>query len=365
MVYLSISILTNEKMFAQMGITGLLPMIKDTMRSKHIKSYAGKKIGIDGHGWIHSVLPAIAKDLYYDRPTSRHLSILSGRIRNLQDYGIIPIFIFDGDYYPSKEKTIIERREAREKIRKEVETCLKRKDVSKAEDLMKRCASITKDVINSIIQMLRVSKIEYFISPYEADAQLFYLQKIGYIDYIMTEDSDLIAYGATNILYKYSGSRVEEYNYSRFLARMDKFFVENILDICILSGCDYLNSIKGVGLMTAYKKLKETGNVPDFVRSIRNQNKEVPVSYIEMFQNAKIAFLHHIVYDPNLKRRMYLETPESNFEFLGSIDISPYTIDNIIIDRHFKPESVDNVSASIEMAEIDTPLEINSPYFDK
>lgn len=353
-----------------MGITGLLPMVKDSIRSKHIKNYSGKKIGIDGHAWIHTVLPMIASELYYGKPTDRHLTILLSKIRSLQDYNIIPIFVFDGDYLSSKEKTFVERRESREKARQEVENCLKQKDFTRAKELMKRCVQITAGIINSIIQMLKINKIEFFISPYEADAQLYYLQKIGYINHIMTEDSDLIIYGAENVLYKYSGSRVDEYDSRLLHLCKDKFFAQNILDICILSGCDYLDSIRGVGLATAYKKLKETGSVENFVRTMQTLNKQVPENYLEMFNNAKLAFLHHIVYDPYLKRRVYLEETEIHYDFLGSIDHKPYVVENISFDRHFKPDENKELSctepANAKMSIFDlTPESMISPYFDK
>ncbi len=40
------------------------------------------------------------------------------------------------------------------------------------------------------------------MAPYEADAQLAYLSKIGHIHAVITEDSDLLAFGATCIFYK-------------------------------------------------------------------------------------------------------------------------------------------------------------------
>lgn len=45
-------------------------------------------------------------------------------------------------------------------------------------------------------------KVECIVAPYEADAQLAYLSRIGYIDGVVTEDSDLIVFGAKLILYK-------------------------------------------------------------------------------------------------------------------------------------------------------------------
>jgi len=45
--------------------------------------------------------------------------------------------------------------------------------------------------------------VECFVAPFEADAQLAYLSKIKYIDLVITEDSDLLAFGAEKILFKY------------------------------------------------------------------------------------------------------------------------------------------------------------------
>ena len=43
---------------------------------------------------------------------------------------------------------------------------------------------------------------EGIVAPYEADAQLGYLSKINYIDGVITEDSDLLVFGAKNVLLK-------------------------------------------------------------------------------------------------------------------------------------------------------------------
>ena len=52
------------------------------------------------------------------------------------------------------------------------------------------------------IKLLKELNIEYYVAPYEADAQLAYLSKIGLVDCVITEDSDLLAFGCKRILYK-------------------------------------------------------------------------------------------------------------------------------------------------------------------
>lgn len=40
------------------------------------------------------------------------------------------------------------------------------------------------------------------IAPYQADAQVAYLVKTNVVDFAITEDSDLIAYGCERIIFK-------------------------------------------------------------------------------------------------------------------------------------------------------------------
>ena len=61
---------------------------------------------------------------------------------------------------------------------------------------------ISPDVAHLLITELKRKNIEFIVAPYEADAQLAYLNRAGIVDFIITEDSDLLAFGAKKILYK-------------------------------------------------------------------------------------------------------------------------------------------------------------------
>lgn len=355
-----------------MGITGLLPIVKKALTRRHIGKYSNARIGIDGHSWIHRVIPYIATDLYYNKPTQKHLDLLMSKIKSLLDYNIIPVFIFDGDFLYSKEKTNEQRRQQKERYKKEVEMALKRNNLERARELMKRCVSVTPEILHSVLNFLRKHNIEYIVSPYEADAQLYFLQKQGFIDYIITEDSDLIVYGATKILYKFDGTHTEEYDFSKLHLCRDKFFQENIMDICILSGCDYLDSIKGVGLITAHEKLRELGSVRAFVDHMIAIKKVVPKNYIEEFNKAKATFLHHIVFNPYKLERQFLSEPSMIYEFLGTLENLPFRIHDFLFNRYFIPKTLkgsvteeekENISAEDISFVLDSNLAL--PYFQE
>lgn len=53
-----------------------------------------------------------------------------------------------------------------------------------------------------LLLALKEKSIECIVAPFEADAQLAYLSITKYVDVVVTEDSDLLAYGAHRVFFK-------------------------------------------------------------------------------------------------------------------------------------------------------------------
>jgi 5'-3' exonuclease len=68
---------------------------------------------------------------------------------------------------------------------------------------LKAVASVTEELITLVIDRLRSAPgLAYVVAPYEADAQLAYLARTGKVQYVFSEDADLIAYGCPRVLLK-------------------------------------------------------------------------------------------------------------------------------------------------------------------
>ena len=108
--------------------------------------------------------------------------------------------------------------------------------------------------------------IECIVSPYEADAQLAYLSRIGYVDVIITEDSDLLTFGAKKVFYKMDGNGngkeivLEDIRTIRGDVSFDSWNHKLFISACIFAGCDYLQSIRGVGFKKAYRMMGDMKN---------------------------------------------------------------------------------------------------------
>jgi exonuclease-1 len=121
---------------------------------------------------------------------------------------------------------------------------------------------------------------------------------------IITEDSDLMAFGAKRMLYKLDfgtmiGSELDldevpssrEANFTWFTHCM-------FLTTCILSGCDYLNQVNGVGLKTAQKFIGRVTTFRGFLGELGNKVNDVPSDYELNFMKAFLTFRFQRVYCP-------------------------------------------------------------------
>lgn len=156
----------------------------------------------------------------------------------------------------------------------------RRKD---ARDAYTKCVDITPEMAYQLIkvssvegesssQALRAEGIPYVVAPYEADAQLYYLEREGFVDGVITEDSDLLVFGCKTVIFKLEkdGSCVSIDANKFALVReldMNNWTPLNFRRMAMLSGCDYLPSIPGIGLKKAHRMLRRYKTVDKVSRS--------------------------------------------------------------------------------------------------
>ena len=88
------------------------------------------------------------------------------------------------------------------------------------------------------------------------------LCKRGIVDAVLSEDTDVLAYGAPLFLTKIdtTADTCVRISYPDILSNLD-LTKEQFLDICIMCGCDYNQNIPKIGSETAYKYIKKYGSI--------------------------------------------------------------------------------------------------------
>jgi exonuclease 1 len=75
----------------------------------------------------------------------------------------------------------------------------------------------------------------------------------------------------------------------------------------MLSGCDYLPSIPGLGVKTSHKLLRKHKTIEGVLHAIRMGSQlKIPPNYLRDFRTAELAFLYQRVYDPRSERLVTL-----------------------------------------------------------
>ena len=190
------------------------------------------------------------------------------------------LIVFDGATPPIKSTTVTDRG-----VKRRMEQVYRDLPVDKAAQspLLERRFKANRrtgagehysSVIEAVMVALRSEKISFLVAPYEADAQLAFLQISGYIDLVVTEDSDLIAYGLlTPLLYRWSRNTQGDKSRGMLLRRDDfaatfDFHVQkNSIDMtdftpsmlaCLFAclGCDYCGKLRGIGLSLACQNIR-------------------------------------------------------------------------------------------------------------
>ncbi|KAL4810109.1 hypothetical protein BDV18DRAFT_156481 [Aspergillus unguis] len=287
-----------------MGIAGLYTILKSIQKPCHLKTFSGQTLAVDAYGWLHRGTVACAVDLVLGRPTTKHIDFVLSRVRMLLFFGIKPYMVFDGDNLPSKSGTEFRRRQKRKESKTLGMELYRKGQTREAYAELMKAVDVTPLMARHLIEELKKMGVPYVVAPYEADAQLVYLEKHGFVDGILSDDSDLLVFGAKRLLTKLDQhGDIIEYNRADLAACREVSFVgwtdDDFRRMCILSGCDYLPSIVRVGLKTAYRMIHKHRNVEKAVRMLQFEGPYLPPSdYFKKFEQAEQTFLYQRVFCP-------------------------------------------------------------------
>ncbi|KAL0352915.1 UNVERIFIED_CONTAM: Exonuclease 1 [Sesamum angustifolium] len=297
-----------------MGIQGLLPLLKSIMNPIHIRELEGCFVAVDTYSWLHKGALSCSTELCKGQPTSKHIDYCMHRVNMLRHYGIKPILVFDGGPLPMKSDQEIKRARSRRENLSRAEEHESNGNLSAAHECYQKAVDISPSVAYGLIQVLKQENVSYIVAPYEADAQMTFLALSKHVEAVITEDSDLIAFGCPRIIYKMDkfGQGVEfknatlQYNKDLNLAGFTQMM---LLEMCILSGCDYLPSLPGMGLKKAHALMKKFKSHENVIKHLKYNSVEVTPLYEESFKKAILTFKHQRVYDPVSEDIVHLSEP--------------------------------------------------------
>lgn len=124
--------------------------------------------------------------------------------------------------------------------------------------------SITEQMQEDCMQLLRLFGIPYIVAPMEAEAQCAFLNQIQITDGTITDDSDIWLFGGQTVYKNFFNQQklVLEFTADSIerLFQMDR---KKLIQLALLVGSDYTTGISGIGAVTAMEILASFPATPE------------------------------------------------------------------------------------------------------
>lgn len=248
-----------------MGLTRFSRLIKTSPTcSKTIKinEIKIKRIGFEMSGYAYKFCAGNSKS------KTEYLRRFFYLFIDFMKNGIIPVGIFDGKP-PSIKDAVIERRRNIRKFNEDkiitletkrdatVEVNEKYKIQEEIDKQKKKVVRLNEEIINNIKLLCEYMGVPYYHANGEADALFSYLHKMGKIDGVLSEDYDMFPFGISYIYRQYNQTQgtVVEHSLEQLLTDLG-INQQQMIDLCIISGCDYAN-INTMDIVKAYELIKK------------------------------------------------------------------------------------------------------------
>ncbi len=287
-----------------------------------LKDLKNKTLAIDGLNILYQFLSGIR--LRDGSPlknkngeiTSTYNGIFYKNIYLLEN-NIIPVWVFDGKPHKLKDKTIMERRKAKEKSQEDYLKAKINNNVEEMRKYAKRVNYIDEKILKNSQKLLDLMGIPYVISPSEGEGQCAYMVKKGDCYSVVSQDYDALLYGAPRTIKNITTNKPLEIIELEDVLNKLNITLDDLIDIAILIGTDYNpGGVKGIGPKKALDIVK-SGRMKEYIDKIENYHE-----IKNIFKNPKITDDYTIkLKSPDIEKLREFLVEENDF---SEERINPY-----------------------------------------
>ncbi|EUD65040.1 flap endonuclease 1 [Plasmodium inui San Antonio 1] len=338
-----------------MGIKGLTKFIADAapnaIKEIKIENLMGRVVAIDASMSLYQFIIAIRDSEQYGNltnesgETTSHISGLMSRSIKLMENGLKPIYVFDGAPPELKGSELEKRGEKRQKAE---ELLKKAKEEGNLEEIKKqsgRTVRVTRKQNEEAKKLLTLMGIPVVEAPCEAESQCAFLTKYNLAHATATEDADALVFG-TKILIRNLNANASSANQNKNKNSSKRGYIlteinleqvlkglnlsmNEFIDFCILCGCDYCDTIKGIGSKTAYNLIKEYNSIEKIIENIDKNKYQVPSNF--RFVEARDSFINPKVLS---KEEVKIDWAEPKIEELKNFLIKDYNFNEVRVTNY-------------------------------
>jgi flap endonuclease-1 len=269
-----------------MGIKNLNSVIKESMKKITFDKLKGTIIGVDFSLFLYRFV--------YNK--NNPIECFLRQIHMFFRHNILPVYVIDGDAPLEKQMTLNKRAQKRQKMYDNIANLLEKqlennspnttsRINSEITKLERRCVVFSQKQVQDILYFFELLGIPVIRENEEADFILAKLNAANKIDYILSDDSDVLAFGAKKVLKNFciKEEKCELYKKDEILEKLG-VSMQKFVDICILCGCDYTTKIRNINCRNSLQLILHWGSIEEVVK-----NTEYEIN-MEQIQKARELF---------------------------------------------------------------------------
>ncbi|KAJ0013749.1 hypothetical protein Pint_21871 [Pistacia integerrima] len=312
-----------------MGIKGLTKLLADNapkaMKEQKFESYFGRKIAIDASMSIYQFLIVVGRTgtetlTNEAGEVTSHLQGMFTRTIRLLESGMKPVYVFDGKPPDLKKQELAKRyskrADATEDLAEAVE--VHEYSVGNKEDIekfSKRTVKVTKqhnEDCKRLLRLMGVPVVEvslHMLLLKQRPNVLHFVNQTRHVYAVASEDMDSLTFGAPRFL-RHLMDPSSKKKFLSWSLKLQSFFqileelnltMDQFIDLCILSGCDYCDSIRGIGGLTALKLIRQHGSIENILENInKDRFSEKVKDAVVLLENSILSHScldYHIDYE--------------------------------------------------------------------
>ena len=180
----------------------------------------------------------------------------------------------------------------------------------------RRNVKVTAKHVQDCKDLLSLMGVPWIQAPGEAEAQCAALVTRGIAYAAGSEDMDTLTFGTKILLRHLTFSEAKkmpimEINLNSVLEGLD-LTMDQFIDLCILLGCDYCDSIKGIGPQRALSLIKLHGNIESILNNIDDNKHSIPIDWNYKTVRKLFTNPHILSEDDPVLQELKWDFPDSN-----------------------------------------------------
>lgn len=229
-----------------------------------------------------------------DGKSTAHIKAMLDNVVYYLKHNIIPIYVFDGKAPNFKQDTLNKRKHIKNTAKTKCDNATSMEEYLK---YYKQTVELGNNKIKDVKYLLDLIGIPYVQSLEEADPQIAEITKHKQIYGAMSDDIDIILFGGKTLVRR-KKDKLSIIHLDSLLDALSKYYNHkithnNLIDIVILFGSEYLDGIKQITSNKLLKMYKDNNfNISATIQYMENNDIVISKEFKQKWNNIKEYFLY-------------------------------------------------------------------------